>query len=68
VSAYDPAVALSSFKAAGKPERIAAGSTIFEEHEKGKSLLFKSHKMYLLLDGAVELVARKKVIGTVGRG
>jgi CRP-like cAMP-binding protein len=68
VSAYDPAVALQFFKSAGKPERIAAGATVFEEHEKAKGLIFKSHKMYLLLDGEVDLVARKKVIGTIGKG
>ncbi len=65
---YQPAVALEFFKAAGKPESVAQGTTIFEEHEKAKGLIFKSHKMYLLLDGEVDLVARKKVIGTVGKG
>jgi CRP/FNR family transcriptional regulator, cyclic AMP receptor protein len=68
MSAYDPAVALEFFKAAGKPEDAAQGSLIFEEHEKAKGLIFKTHKMYLLLDGAVDLVARKKVIGTVAKG
>jgi CRP-like cAMP-binding protein len=68
VSAYDPAVALEFFKAAGKPEKIAAGATIFAENEKAKGLIFKSHRMYLLLEGEVELVARRKAIGTVGKG
>lgn len=68
MSAYDPGVALEFFKAAGKPEAVAQGATIFEEHEKAKGLLFKSHKMYLLLDGEVDLVARRKVIGTVSKG
>ena len=68
MSAYDPAVALQFFKAAGKAERISAGATIFEEHEKAKGLLFKSHKMYLLLDGQVELIAKKKAIGSVAKG
>ena len=68
MSAYDPAVAQEFFKGAGKPEGVAKGATIFEEHEKAKGLLFKSHRMYLLLEGEVELVAKKKVIGTVGKG
>jgi CRP/FNR family cyclic AMP-dependent transcriptional regulator len=65
---YDPGVALEFFKAAGKPEDAAKGATIFEEHEKAKGLIFKSHKMYLLLDGEVDLVAKKKVIGSVAKG
>ena len=68
MSAYDPAVALDFFKAAGKPESIAQGATIFEEHEKTNALLFQRAKMYLLMEGEVDLVARKKVIGTVGKG
>ena len=42
--------------------------TIFAEHEKAKALLFQRNKMYLLLEGEVDLVAGKKVIGTVGMG
>lgn len=68
MSAYDPAVALGFFKAAGKAETAAKGATIFEEQEKAKGLLFKTHKMYLLLDGEVDLVAHRKVIGTIGKG
>ncbi|MEW6690668.1 MAG: cyclic nucleotide-binding domain-containing protein [Pseudomonadota bacterium] len=68
MSAYDPAVALEFFKAAGKPEAVAQGATIFAEHEKAKALLFQRSKMYLLLDGEVELVARRKVLGTVHKG
>jgi len=65
---YSPEVALEFFKAAGKAESVPQGHTIFAEHEKAKALLFQRNKMYLLLDGAVDLVARKKVIGTVGKG
>jgi CRP-like cAMP-binding protein len=68
MSAYDPAVALQFFKAAGKPEKISSGATIFAENEKAKGLLFKSHKMYLLLSGEVEIVAKKKVLGSVAKG
>jgi CRP-like cAMP-binding protein len=65
---YSPAVALEFFKAAGKPEKVPAGRTFFEENQKARPLLFMRDKMYLLLDGEVDLVARKKVIGTVSKG
>jgi CRP/FNR family cyclic AMP-dependent transcriptional regulator len=65
---YTPAVALDFFKAAGKPERIAQGTVIFAEHDKARPYFFMRDKMYLLIDGTVELVAGKKVIGTVARG
>ncbi len=65
---YQPAVALEFFKATGKTENVPKGHTIFAEHDKAKALLFQRNKMYLLLDGEVDLVARKKVIGTVGKG
>ena len=62
---YKPAVALDFFKTSGKPERIAAGDTIFSEGKKG--LLFRD-KMYLLISGEVELQARKKAIATLRAG
>jgi CRP/FNR family transcriptional regulator, cyclic AMP receptor protein len=65
---YQPALALDFFKAAGKPARVAPGSVIFAENEKARTLLFQRDKMYLLIDGEVELVAKKKVIGTVAKG
>jgi CRP-like cAMP-binding protein len=65
---YTPAVALEFFEAAGKPEKIAQGKVIFAEHDKARPLLFMRDKMYLLLEGEVDLVAGKKVIGTVAKG
>jgi len=65
---YRPAAALEFFKAAGKPERAAAGTTFFAENDKARPYLFMHEKMYLLLDGSVDLVARRKVIGTVAKG
>lgn len=65
---YIPGVALEFFKAAGKPEKVAAGKAFFGENEKARPLLFMRDKMYLLLDGEVELVARRKTIGTVQKG
>jgi CRP-like cAMP-binding protein len=65
---YRPAAALEFFKAAGKPERAAAGTVFFAENQKARPAFFMRDKMYLLLDGEVDLVARKKVIGSVGKG
>ena len=67
-SLYSPAVALEFFKAAGKPEKVPQGSTFFAENDKARPFLFARDKMYLLLDGEVDLVARRKAIGTVGKG
>ncbi len=64
-SVYDPKVALEFFKAAGKPEKVAEGKTLFAEKEKG---LFSRGKVYLLLKGEVSLLAGKKPIGTVKAG
>ena len=60
---YSPAVALDFFKVAGKKENFAQGKVIFAEHDKARAYLFMRDKMYLLLDGEVDLVAGKKVIG-----
>lgn len=65
---YSPALALEFFKAAGKPEAVAQGKTLFAENQKAMPIPFMRDKMYLLLDGEVDLVARKKVIGTVAKG
>ena len=65
---YSPAVALEFFKSAGKAEKVAAGHTFFAENDKARPFLFMRDRMYLLLDGEVDLVRRKKVIGTVGAG
>jgi len=65
---YNPAAALEFFKAAGRPEKVPQGSAFFTENQKARPLLFMRDKMYLLLDGEVELLARKKSIGTVKKG
>ena len=65
---YDPMVALEFFKAAGKPENVAQGKTLFAENQKANPYFLMRQKMYLLLEGEVDLVARKKVIGTVAKG
>jgi CRP-like cAMP-binding protein len=65
---YIPGVALEFFKAAGKPEKVPAGEVFFSENQKAKPLLFMRDRMFLLLEGEVDLVARRKVIGTVRKG
>ena len=65
---YRPAAALEFFKAAGKPEKAPAGTAFFAENEKARPYFFMRDKMYLLLDGSVDLVARRKVIGSVAKG
>ena len=67
-SLYTPAVALEFFKVAGKPENIAQGKVVFAQNDKARPYLFMRDKMYLLLEGEVDLVAGRKVIGTVARG
>ena len=65
---YSPAVALEFFKAAGKAEKVAQGHVFFAEKQRARPLFFMRDKMYLLLDGEVDLVARGKRIGTVKKG
>ena len=65
---YDRQVALEFFKAAGKAESAGQGKTFFSENQKAIPLPFMRDKMYLLLDGEVELSARRKKIGTVTKG
>ena len=67
-SIYDPAMATEFFSSSGKTETVAKGATIFAENEKGSRLLFRRDKMYLLLDGEVNLIAKNKVIAKVGKG
>jgi CRP-like cAMP-binding protein len=62
---YKPAVALDFFKSGGKPERIASGKIIFAEGKKG---LMVRDRMYLLISGEVDLMARKKVFATLKAG
>jgi CRP/FNR family transcriptional regulator, cyclic AMP receptor protein len=66
-AAYDPAVALEFFKAAGKPAAVKEGEKIFEQDEKEIPLLRRS-KMYLLLKGDVALMANGKALGRVRPG
>ena len=65
---YDVSTALEFFKFAGKVENVAEGEIIFTEDKKGSRLLFQRDKMYLLLEGEVELAVKDKHIGSVRKG
>jgi CRP-like cAMP-binding protein len=67
-SMYDPVMAMEFFGSTGRTEAVAQGTTLFAENEKGRRLLLKSDKMYLLLDGEVSLSANGKLIATVKKG
>ena len=56
-SLYDPAVALEFFQFAGKPQKIAKGTTLFSENRKGMPLLLLPNRIYLLLEGEVGIHA-----------
>jgi len=65
---YDPAIALDFFKSGGKVENVAAGGTLFVEKQKSNRFLLKSDRMYLLLEGEVDLEAGGKPIARVAQG
>jgi len=67
-SPYYPAVALDFFQSAGKPQKIAKGTTIFSENQKGMPLLLMPNRIYLLLEGEVGVLAKDERIATIGAG
>ena len=67
-SLYDPAVALHFFQSAGKPQKIAKGTTIFSENRKGIPLLLMPNRIYLLLEGEVGVLAKDEPIATIQAG
>jgi CRP-like cAMP-binding protein len=67
-SLYDPAVALEFFQLAGKPQKIAKGTTIFSENRKGMPLLLMPNRIYLLLDGEVGIHANDEPVAVIQSG
>lgn len=67
-SIYDPAVAMEFFGSTGKTEVFKKGATIFAENQKGSRLLLQRDKMYLLLDGEINMISKNQVIGIVRKG
>jgi CRP/FNR family transcriptional regulator, cyclic AMP receptor protein len=60
---YVPAVARAFFESAGQEETIAAGSVLFSENEKASRFFLQRAKMYYLLEGEIELIAKGKPVG-----
>src|SRR6266446_4843773 len=67
-SFYDPAVALEFFQFAGKPQKIAKGTTLFSENRKGMPLLLMPNRIYLLLDGEVGILANEAPVAVIQGG
>ncbi len=65
---YDPLVAWRFFTSVGDEEEVAAGKVLFREDEKGSRLLLQKDRMYLLLEGEMELTVGDKRIGMVQKG
>jgi len=66
--AYDKSAALEFFKAAGTPETVAQGAALFVEHQHAGRLGSSLDKMYLLVNGAIDILASRKPIGAVKPG
>lgn len=67
-SGYDADIAYEFFISVGNEEIVKADKTIFVEDEKGRRLLLQHDKMYLLLEGEVELTVNNNTIATVHQG
>jgi len=67
-SFYDPNTALSFFRSTGKERSVAIGTTIFSESSVGMPLLLMPSRIYLLLQGEVEVVADGEPIATLVAG
>jgi CRP-like cAMP-binding protein len=66
LSLYDPEVALDFFQSAGKPKTIAQGAIIFSE--SGKGAPSPRNPIYLLLEGAVDILANDEPVATIRAG
>jgi len=63
------AAALDFFRTSGVAENVDTGTNLFVEDEKAGLFSFgKTRKMYLLLEGEVNLIAANKLIGVVKPG
>jgi CRP-like cAMP-binding protein len=62
------AAALDFFRTSGVAENVDTGTNIFVEDEKTGMFSRKSRKMYLLLEGEVNLIAANKLIAVVKGG
>jgi CRP-like cAMP-binding protein len=65
---YDSSVATAFFESAGKRESVPAGTKFFVENEKKGGRFFHRDKIYLLVDGEVNLVAGHETLSTLTAG
>ena len=65
---YQPALALEFFRFAGSLEEKSGGKPFFVENEKAGGLFSKGARMYLLIEGEVGLMIRKRFFGVVKKG
>ncbi len=65
---YDKSAALDFFQAAGTLETLAAGETLFVERQKAGRLALNRDKMYLLVQGEIDILAARKPLGAVRAG
>lgn len=65
---YSAAVAMDFFRGAGRPEETAAGTVLFAAGDKTSGLFSRNDKMYLLLEGEVDLRAGEQPLGSVKVG
>ncbi len=66
--AYDAGAAREFFLTHGEEGRAPGGEVIFAEEEKSNRLFLQRDKMYLLLEGEIELSVKKQLIGKVAPG
>ena len=62
------AAALDFFRTSGVAENVDTGTNIFVEDEKAGMFSRKTRKMYLLLEGEVNLIAANRLIAVVKAG
>ena len=66
--AYDRGAALEFFQSAGTLETLAPGETLFVERQKAGRLALHRDKMYLLVQGEIDIMTARKPIGAVRAG
>lgn len=62
------AAALNFFRTAGVAENVDLGTNIFVEDEKSRLFSRRARKMYLLMEGEVNLIAANKLIAVLKPG
>ena len=68
VSLYDPAAALEFFRSAGKAQTVARGETIFSDNRIAVALPLMPRRIYLLLQGEVDIIADGRPIASIKSG